>query len=89
MNIVKINTMILMINIMVLYLSLPESDVVIQDSVIESDEQVFSRACPEIVNFCKEWKEKWAQDADPEIRNQTIRECVVDMMSKKTGEPWS
>lgn len=60
-----------------------------QDPVVESDEQVFARACPGAVRFCKEWKEKWAQNVeDPKIRNQTVRECVVDFMSKKTGEPW-
>lgn len=53
------------------------------------DEAVLLRACPGAVSFCTEWKEKWSQDApDPSIRNQTVAECVVDMMSAITDAPW-
>lgn len=44
-----------------------------------SDEEVFACACPGVVEFCKEWKEKWAKDAAPEVRDQSVRECVIDM----------
>ena len=45
-----------------------------------TDEQVFSCACPGAVEFCEEWHEKWRQDAAPEVRDQTVRECVIDFM---------
>ena len=54
-----------------------------------SDEAVIACACPGAVSFCTEWKEKWAKDVkDPKIRNQTVRECVVDFMSSVMGRPW-
>lgn len=54
-----------------------------------SDRAILMCACPGAVEFCIEWKEKWAQDApDPRIRNQSVRECVVDFMSALTGRPW-
>jgi hypothetical protein len=45
-----------------------------------SDEDVFRCACPGAVDFCKRWEREWRQDAAPELRNQTARECVIDMM---------
>lgn len=52
-----------------------------------SDEALFACACPGAVAFCTEWKEKWSQDApDPRIRNQSVRECVIDFMSALSGE---
>lgn len=54
-----------------------------------SDKALFACSCPGAVSFCTEWKEKWAKDVkDPEIRNQTVRECVIDMMTSITGRPW-
>lgn len=52
------------------------------------DEVLFACACPGAVSFCREWKEKWAWQAAPEVRNQTVRECVIDFMSSVTGKPW-
>lgn len=45
-----------------------------------SDEQVFACACPGVVAFCKRWDVEWRMDAVPELRHQTVRECVIDMM---------
>lgn len=45
-----------------------------------SDDQVLACACPSIVAFCKRWDKEWRQSAAPEFRNQTVRECVIDMM---------
>jgi hypothetical protein len=54
-----------------------------------SDEALFACACPGAVSFCREWKEKWAKDVpDPKVRNQTVRECVIDFMSSVAGRPW-
>lgn len=50
-----------------------------------TDEQVFACACPGAVEFCKEWDKKWRQDAIPELRNQTVRECVIDFMRALEG----
>lgn len=49
-----------------------------------SDAAFLSCACPGAVQFCTEWREKWAKDAAPEVRDQTVRECVADFMAAVT-----
>lgn len=51
-----------------------------------SDEQIFACACPGAVDFCKRWDKEWRQDAAPEVRNQTVRECVISMMLAIEGK---
>jgi hypothetical protein len=50
-----------------------------------SDEQVFACACPGVVDFCKRWDKEWRHLAVPELRNQTVRECVIDGMLALEG----
>lgn len=50
-----------------------------------TDEQVFACACPGAVHFCKRWDKEWRQGAAPEVKNQTVRECVIDFMRALEG----
>lgn len=50
------------------------------------DRAVFACACPGAVAFCQEWDVKWREQAAPEVRDQSVRDCVLDFMKAVRGE---